>query len=118
MDKKDYVKIVYQSEPIGKDKIILYLTTFDLEAFKRDEALEKIPTKRVAKMFDLPQVLYDDNSCITVQRNMYEQERFRTIVEKFVADTYDEQLRKMQDCIEQLRKIKTVPIEYGDKDEG
>lgn len=111
MDK--YVKVVYQSEPIGKEKIILYLTTFDLEAFKRDEALKKIPTKRVAKVFDFPQVLYDDNSCITVQRNMYEQEMFRTIVEKFVVETYDEQLREMQGYIEQLRKIKMIPMEYS-----
>ena len=108
-----YVKIVYQSEPIGKEKIILYLTAFDLEAFKKDEALEKIPTKQVAKVIDLPQVLYDDNSCITMQRNRYEQEMFRTIIEKFIVETYDEQLRKMKDCIEQLRKIKIVPMEYS-----
>lgn len=107
-----YVKIVYQSEPIGKEKIILYLTTFDLEAFKRDETLEKIPTKRVAKVLDLPQILYNDNSC-TVQRNMYEQEMFRTIVEKFVVETYDEQLREMQGYIEQIRKIKMIPMEYS-----
>ena len=42
MDK--YVKIVYQTEPIGPDKIILYLTTFDKEAFERDQQLEKTET--------------------------------------------------------------------------
>ena len=34
-----YTKVVYQSEPIGKEKIVLYLTTFDLEAFEKNEKL-------------------------------------------------------------------------------
>lgn len=46
MDK--YVKIVYQTEPIGTEKIILYLTTFDKEAFDRDQLLEK----QQAKVFE------------------------------------------------------------------
>ena len=28
-----YTKITYQSNPIGKEQIVLYLTTFDLKAF-------------------------------------------------------------------------------------
>ena len=35
-----YVKIVYQSEPIGKERIVLYLTTFDKEAFERDNLFQ------------------------------------------------------------------------------
>ena len=34
-----YVKVVYQSEPIGKEHIILYLTTFDIDRYNHD--LEK-----------------------------------------------------------------------------
>ena len=41
-----YVKIVSQSEPIGKERIILYLTTFDIEAFEKDQLIEK--TEKVA----------------------------------------------------------------------
>ena len=37
MDK--YVKVVYQTQPIGPERIILYLTTFDKEAFERDQQL-------------------------------------------------------------------------------
>lgn len=36
-----YVKIVYQTEPIGPDKIILYLTTFDMKAFEKDQLMQK-----------------------------------------------------------------------------
>lgn len=32
LDEK-YIKIVYESEPIGKEKIILYLTTFDIDKY-------------------------------------------------------------------------------------
>lgn len=107
-----YTKIVYQSDPIGKEKIILYLTTFDLETFEKDEKLEKIPTKKIAKIFDLPKS-YNDNSCVIVQKNMCEQEMFRKIIEKFIVETYDEQLEQMQKCIETLRKIKNAPMEYN-----
>lgn len=36
-----YTKIVYQSEPIGEYGIVLYLTKFDLEAYNKDQELEK-----------------------------------------------------------------------------
>ena len=32
----DYVKVVYQSEPIGEERIILYLTTFDTKKFEKE----------------------------------------------------------------------------------
>lgn len=31
-----YVKVVYQTEPIGEYKIILYLTTFDIDKYNHD----------------------------------------------------------------------------------
>lgn len=43
----NYVKIVYQSEPIGKERIILYLTTFDKEAFDRDNIITTKQEKKV-----------------------------------------------------------------------
>ena len=51
---KKYVKIVYESEPIGEYKIRLILTTFDVEAYMKDinnikneinEIVEFIPEK-------------------------------------------------------------------------
>lgn len=39
MNKNDYIKVVYQTEPIGAENIILYLTTFDIDKYNHD--LEK-----------------------------------------------------------------------------
>lgn len=44
MDKflhDNYVKISYESQPIGPDKIVLYLTTFDMERYEKEQILEK-----------------------------------------------------------------------------
>ena len=40
MDNK-YIKVIYRSDPIGKDKIVLELTTFDYEAYEKDRKLEE-----------------------------------------------------------------------------
>lgn len=107
-----YVKIAYQSEPIGKEKIILYLTTFDLETFEKDQKLEKIPIKTIAKVVDIPQTIKFENSAMDVKYNAYQIKMFETIIEKFIKETYEEQLQQMSHCIETLRAIKIVPIEY------
>ena len=31
-----YVKVVYESSPIGVERIVLYLTTFDLKRYEQD----------------------------------------------------------------------------------
>lgn len=44
MDKflhDNYVTISYESQPIGPDKIVLYLTTFDMERYEKEQILEK-----------------------------------------------------------------------------
>lgn len=92
-----YTKIKYQSEPIGKEKIVLYLTTFDLEAFKNDEKLEKIPEKRVAKMieFDRQDIMNTPNFEIEINKRL----------EEFVKATYEEQILEMKGYIEANRKL-------------
>lgn len=45
-----YIKVVYQTEPIGKERIILYLTTFDIEAYDK----EQNSIKQQVKIFELP----------------------------------------------------------------
>ena len=100
-----YVKVVYRSQPIGKEEIVLELTTFDLEAFKRDEQLEKIPVKRVAKTFEVPKNFIDENSAICTQINDYRRNFFETLIEKFVSDTYEKQLEEMKSYIELNRKL-------------
>lgn len=92
-----YTKIKYQSEPIGKEKIVLYLTTFDLEAFKNDEKLEKIPEKRVAKMieFDRQDIMNNPNFEVEINKRL----------EEFVKATYEEELLKMKSYIELNRYL-------------
>ena len=47
----DYVKITYQTPPIGPSKIVLYLTTFDIEKYKKDQ---EVATKTQSLVFDEP----------------------------------------------------------------
>lgn len=95
-----YVKVVYQSNPIGKEKIILYLTTFDLEAFEKDQNLEKIPTKKIAKAIKVEKADINMPNFIEIINNR---------LEHIVNETYEKQLLEMAGCIEALRKIKIVP---------
>lgn len=53
----DYIKVIYQTPPIGKENIILELTTFDLEKYKRDQKLIEINKVRVmAKNCNMNQI--------------------------------------------------------------
>lgn len=112
MNDKKYIKVVYESDPIGKEKIRLILTTFDLEAFKRDEALSKIPEKRIATKIDIPKFMYNDIGQPFDAMNNHNFGMLEAMIEKFVVDTYDKQIQEMKAYIEFLRDTKIVPIEY------
>ena len=45
-----YVKVVYESSPIGVERIVLYLTTFDLKRYEQDQKLEE---RRFAQRIEL-----------------------------------------------------------------
>lgn len=47
----DYVKITYETPPIGPSEIVLYLTTFDIEKYKKDQEIE---TKTKTLVFEEP----------------------------------------------------------------
>ena len=96
MDNK-YTKITYQSDPIGKGRIVLYLTTFDLEAFKKDEKLEKIPTQRKAIAFKFNRADLLNNPNLAEEMN----NKF----EKMFKETYQKQLEEMKSYIEFNRKL-------------
>lgn len=110
-----YVKVVYQTEPIGKERIVLYLTTFDLEAFQKDQNLEKIPTKQIVRAFEAPTQINFETSDMVVNYNNYQVKMFETILEKIVRDTYENQLEEMTSIIETLRNTKIIPINYDSK---
>lgn len=80
MIKEKYMKIVYQTPPIGEHGIVLYLTTFDIEALKRDELKEK------EQKIPLP-AWYNTNSFARLEEDL---------------NTY---IRKYYECeVERLRK--------------
>lgn len=92
-----YTKVVYQSGPIGKERIVLYLTTFDLEAFERDEKLEKIPEKKQAISFEF------DKTDILNNPNLINE--FENRFEDMFKKVYEKQLLDMKSYIELNRKL-------------
>lgn len=92
MDK--YTKITYESEPIGKERIVLQLTTLDLKAFNENKNLKKIPTKRTA-------IQYEFNRYDLTNQNLIE--NMQKEYEIFIRHTYEQQIKEMQGYIEFLR---------------
>ena len=48
-----YVKVIYQTPPIGEYGIVLELTTFDVEAQERDEKDKQLVEKRQYERFNV-----------------------------------------------------------------
>lgn len=101
MNKKDYVKITYESDPIGKYGIVLQLRTFDVEAYERDQKLKQIPIKTEAKRLRLDEVsrLEDPLYLFRIQEQ----------INKFVVDTYEQQILDLKRELEYARSIRTIP---------
>ena len=93
MDK--YVKIVYQSEPIGIEKIILYLTTFDKEAFEKDQLLEK----KQAKVFEF------EKSDLTNPDFIYMLEKN---INEYVKSYYGFKIKELQELINEKKCMDRV----------
>ena len=101
MDKKDYVKVTYESDPIGEHGIVLQLRTFDVEAYERDQKLKQIPIKTEAKRLRLDKVsmLEDPLYLFRIQEQ----------INKFVVDTYEQQILDLKRELEYARSIRTIP---------
>lgn len=109
MNSKDYVKITYESNPIGEYGIILKLTTFDLDKWKKDQQLKEIPKtqKGIYVEVERTQMLEPDFL-----------PKLQAQLNHLIIDNYERQMVEMKQELEFLRNIKIVPMEYGDKDEG
>lgn len=88
-----YTRITYESMPIGKQRIVLQLTTFDLEKFNKEKGLRKIPTKQVAISYDFDRF---DNTPDLMNR-------MQAQYETFIRNVYDEQIKELKGYIEYLR---------------
>ena len=91
-----YVKVIYTSEPIGKEKIILELTTFDYEAFERDEKLKAMPLKTVSYVFNADKGIFDTQSYM-----QYVEKQLNIKIDEF----YKNEIVKMKALLETKRAI-------------
>jgi hypothetical protein len=91
VDIDKYVKIVYQTAPIGEYEITLYLTTFDLEAYERDKNLKEIPLKTVYCSFPVNRGVTDTQSYMD-----YIQKQINNRIDGF----YRKELEEMKKYIE------------------
>ena len=105
---KDYVKVVYESNPIGKEGIILKLTTFDIEQWKKDQQLEKIPEKQKAVYVEFERNQLNDTDFLP---------KIQSQLNHLIVEQYEKQIMEMKQELEFLRNIKIVPMEYGGKNE-
>lgn len=48
-----YIRVIYQTPPIGEYGIVLELTTFDFEAQERDEKEKQLVEKRQCERFNI-----------------------------------------------------------------
>lgn len=93
----EYVKIVYQTAPIGKEKIILYLTTFDIEAFERSQMLEK----KTAIAFEVRKDFYEGDSLQYLSK----------MLNDYVRRYYEPYVDELRGLINAQKAIKTsVPL--------
>lgn len=99
MSKNNYIKVVYRSNPIGKEGIVLEITTFDLEKFKKDEELKKIPEKT--------KVIYKS----VEKKDLLNPDYISDELNKIVNDTYRKEIENLKAEVEFLRQTKIVPME-------
>lgn len=85
-----YIKVTYRSEPIGKEGIVLELTTFDIEKWKNDKKLEHIPEKREKLYLKLDML---SNNLIT--NNELRIEYVQSQLVNFVTDRYEKQQKEI-----------------------
>lgn len=91
-----YVKITYQSDPIGPENIILYLTTFDLDAFERDQELKEIPIKQAEMNFS-------SFADAALRSGIMTNEIIETHLQNYIDDFYKDEINKLKRYIENNR---------------
>lgn len=94
MDK--YVRVVYQSEPIGKERIILYLTTFDKEAFERDN-LFQLKEEKIIHEFERAELNRPDFI-----------EMFERNLNTMVKNIYEEKLKEIESIMKMSKNVKNI----------
>lgn len=86
-----YVKVVYKSDPIGPERIVLYLTTFDTDALQRDEEIKK-----------------QEYYLLNIDRNSLKDMDFvkhiEMVLQDYVKDHYDKYIEELHETIKSQNK--------------
>ena len=98
-DLNKYIKVTYQTDPIGQRGIILYLTTFDVEAYEKDKSLIEIPKKEERIYVSVPN---PDESIEWLES------RLNTIVKKH----YQDEIRRLERLLEKERHENSCNSQY------
>ena len=97
-EMEKYVRVVYQSEPIGKERIILYLTTFDKEAFERDN-LFQLKEEKIIHEFESTELNRPDFI-----------EMFERNLNIMVKNIYEEKLKEIESIIKISKNVMCIAI--------
>lgn len=107
----NYVTISYESQPIGPIKIVLYLTTFDIERYKNDQGFE---TKTKTLVFEEPgNRLYNTNYYDNTHYYEYLQKFLNNAVMRYY-EPYVEELKREIDTYNTM--LKTTHSFYNVED--
>lgn len=117
-DLKKYIKVVYKSNPIGEYGIVLILTKFDLEAYKKDQEI-----KLTEEAIELKTGITDNTSMWNyIDKLNFIEARLNDIVNKQYKKNIEDLMNiiKMQKIIiksnEALEELKEIPKEPKTKD--
>lgn len=99
---EEYIKVVYQSKPIGKEGIVLELTTFDKEKYERDQQLQKIKKYAlIEKPKETGNFIYDSEK--------------QNYIKDFLNDKIVEENKNLMEIIESQQEIiETLTIPIGE----
>lgn len=114
-----YVKIVYESSPIGDAHIVLYLTTFDFEKYEQDQKLEE---KTYVHRIELNNAiaptyheLYD--SGVSTMLRMRQQDRYVEYLEEYcnalIKQYYEPYVNEALNLIDTYKDKITTPINFN-----
>ena len=101
-----YVKVVYESGPIGIERIVLYLTTFDLKSYEKDQKLEE---KRFAQHIEL------NNAIAPTHNDLYNNGVVNMLEEycnALIKRYYEPYVEEAIDMIDTYKNKITTPKEF------
>lgn len=101
-----YAKIVYESDPIGVERIVLVLTTFDIEKYNEDQRLLEMPKKYECMQYEIPNYVLSDRR--ELQRYLNDLE---SRVNAFINNRYEYELEIMKNEIEYRRQSQLAELE-------